>query len=215
MVNTSAGSAITTEATHHITTSQHTHASAPRHHLRCFARMTLSYDSAIGFRYASTVRWALRYGGGSSGWMVSSALFCSCGGRWDVIRMGARVGDGADRSVKLVRAAIEELEDIVESVRFLSWFDRPESFSTVGWTGMVAVDVTEDVEVRRSCRWACDDEGEDRLGEADAVRMLVGELARRLVGEDDAVVSCPEAESGSTVAKGARGAGFPANAPWP
>ena len=31
--------------------------------------------------------------------------------------MGVRGGDGVDRSVKLVRAAIEELEDMVESVR--------------------------------------------------------------------------------------------------
>ena len=85
----------------------------------------------------------------------------------------------------------------------------------MGWTGIVALDATEEVEVRRSWRWACDDEGDDMLGEADVVRILVGELARRLVGEEEAVVSCPEAESGNTVAKGASGAGFPANTPWP
>ena len=100
---------------------------------------------------------------------------------------GARVGDGADRRVKLVNAAMEELEDMVESVRLRSWFDRPESFSTVGCTGMVALDATEDMDVRRSCRWASEDEGEERFGDADAVRMLVGELARRLVGEDEGV----------------------------
>ena len=82
--------------------------------------MTRSYDSAIGFRYASTVRCALRYGGGSSGWMDSKAVLCSCGGKWDVMWRGGRVGDGADRSAKFVSAAIEELEDIVESVRFRS-----------------------------------------------------------------------------------------------
>ena len=82
--------------------------------------MTLSYDSAMGFRYASTVRCALRYGGGNSGWIVSNVLFWSCGGKWDVMWRGGRVGDGADRSAKFVSAAIEELEDIVESVRFRS-----------------------------------------------------------------------------------------------
>ena len=45
--------------------------------------------------------------------------------------------------------------------------------------------------------------------------MLVGEPARRLVGEEVAVDICPEAASGNTVAKGARGTGFGANAPWP
>lgn len=43
--------------------------------------------------------------------------------------------------------------------------------------------------------------------------MLVGEPARRLVGEEAAVDICPEAASGITVASGARGAGFAAKPP--
>ena len=44
----------------------------------------------------------------------------------------------------------------------------------------------EDVDVRRNCLCAGDtDEGDDRFGEAEAVRMLVGEPARRLEGDDE------------------------------
>lgn len=32
----------------------------PQRHNACFARMTLSYDSASGVRYSSIVRWAAR-----------------------------------------------------------------------------------------------------------------------------------------------------------
>ena len=111
--------------------------------------------------------------------MASKAALCSWGGKCDVNVMGVRGGDGVDRRAKLVRAAIEELEEIVDSVRCRSWLDRLESFSLAdGWTGMVALEATEDVEVRRSCLCAGeDDEGEDRLGDADMVRMLVGEPA--------------------------------------
>ena len=64
--------------------------------------------------------------------------------------MGVR-GEGVERSAKLVSAAMEELDDIVDSVLCRSWLDRPESFSTEDWTGIVALDATEDVDVRRSC----------------------------------------------------------------
>ena len=77
------------------------------------------------------------------------------------------------------------------------------------------MDVTDEVEVRLSWRWACDGEGEDKFGDPKAVRTLMGELARMLVGEEEEVVNWPEAESGSTVARGARGAGFGAREPWP
>lgn len=78
---------------------------------------------------------------------------------------------------------------------------------------MVAVEREEEVEVRRSCLRASDDEGEEWFGEA--VRMLVGEPARMLDG-DDAEDSCAWAASEETMVKGARGAGFGANrAPWP
>ena len=81
---------------------------------------------------------------------------------------------------------------------------------------MVAVDATDDVEVRRNCLWAEDeDDGEDALRDGPAVRMLVGEHARRLVGDEDAVDICPEAASGNIVARGAKGVGFPASAPCP
>lgn len=81
---------------------------------------------------------------------------------------------------------------------------------------MVAVDATDDVEVRRNCLWAEDeDDGEDALRDGPAVRMLVGEPARRLVGDEDAVDICPEAASGNIVARGAKGVGFPASAPCP
>ena len=148
--------------------------------------------------------------------MASKAALCSWGGKCDVNVMGVRGGDGVDRRAKLVRAAIEELEEIVDNVRCRSWLDRLESFSLAdGWTGMVALEATEEVEVRRSCLCAGeDDEGEDRLGDADMVRMLVGEPALWLVGEEEAVDICPEAASGNTVARGARGAGIAAN-PWP
>ena len=46
-----------------------------------------------------------------------------------MIVIGVRGGEGVERSAKLVSAAMDELEDIVESVRCRSWFDRPESFS--------------------------------------------------------------------------------------
>ena len=69
-----------------------------------------------------------------------------------MIVMGVRGGDGVERSVKFVSAAMDELEDMVESVRCRSWFDRLESLSLMdGWTGMVATDATEEVEVRRNC----------------------------------------------------------------
>ncbi len=144
--------------------------------------------------------------------MASEAALCSCGGKCDVNVMGVRDGDGVDRRAKFVRAAMEELDDMVESVRCRSWLDRLESFSLAeGRTGMVAFDATEDVDVRRSCLCAGDDdEGEERLGDADTVRMLVGDPARWLVGEEDAVDICPEAASGSTVATGESGAGFAA-----
>ena len=95
--------------------------------------------------------------------MASKAALCSWGGKCDVNVMGVRGGDGVERRAKLVRAAIEELEEIVDSVRCRSWLDRLESFSlTEGWAGMVAADATEDVDVRLSCLWAGDDdEGEE------------------------------------------------------
>ena len=69
----------------------------------------------------------------------------------------------------------------------------------------------EDVDVRRNCLCAGDtEEGDDRFGEAEAVRILVGEPARRLEGDDDVVDIWPEAESGNTVVSGANGAGFAA-----
>ncbi len=67
-----------------------------------------------------------------------------------MIVMGVRGGDGVERNAKLVSAAMEELEDIVDRVRCRSWLDLPESFSlTEGCTGIVALDATEDVDVRR------------------------------------------------------------------
>ena len=67
-----------------------------------------------------------------------------------MIMMGVRGGDGVERNAKFVRAAMEELDDIVDNVRCRSWLDRLESLSlTEDWTGIVALEATEDVDVRR------------------------------------------------------------------
>lgn len=46
-----------------------------------------------------------------------------------VIVMGVRGGDGVDRRANVVRAAIDELEDMVDIVRCRPGLDRLESFS--------------------------------------------------------------------------------------
>ena len=69
-----------------------------------------------------------------------------------MIVRGVRGGDGVDRNASEESAATDELEDIVERVRCRSWLDRLENFSVAeGWTGRVALDATDDVDVRRSC----------------------------------------------------------------
>lgn len=148
--------------------------------------------------------------------MLSSVEFASGGEKYAVICTGVRGGDGVERSVKFVSAAIEELDEMVERVRCRSCVTRLALLSAIdGCAGRVAVERAEDVDVRRSCLCAGDDEeGEERMGEADVVRMLVGEPARKLEGDEGVADIWPEAESGSTVVRGAKGAGFPVK-PWP
>ena len=49
--------------------------------------------------------------------MLSNAAVCSGGGKCAVICTGVRGGDGVERNAKFVRAAMEELEEMVDRVR--------------------------------------------------------------------------------------------------
>ena len=86
--------------------------------------MILSYDSATGFRYVRIDMCVLIYGGGRRGCTASRFCCSSAGGKWDVKCVDSRGGDGVDRIARLDRAAKDEEEEMVDSVRCRSWFER-------------------------------------------------------------------------------------------
>lgn len=85
-------------------------------------------------------------------------------------------------------------------------------------TGIVAVDLTDDVDVLRNCLDASDFVGEvcDMTGDAVDVLLLgTGETVLKLVGEEVVDISAG-AFSATTVVRGAKGAGFAGpSTPWP
>lgn len=127
-----------------------------------------------------------------------------------------RVGEGVDRIAKFDNAANDEVDD---NVRWRSWFALDNcTWLAEGIAGIVAVDLTDDVDVLRSCLDASDFAGEvcDMTGEAVDVLLLgTGETALKLVGEEVVDISAG-AFSATTVVRGANGAGFAGpRTPWP
>ncbi len=161
------------------------------------------------------MRCALKYGGGSKVCTDSDCAICSIGGNRTVrCCTGVLGGDGAPRTrFRLESAAnVEELD----SVRCRSWL---VVLLNCAWLadpskgapdGIVATELRELVDVRRSCFDASEPVGDgcERTGETELPCILnVGETARRLVGEDAEDI-CAGTESTSLVVRGANGAGF-------
>lgn len=166
------------------------------------------------------VRCALMYGGGSSGWMLSSCAACSAGGK-RTVTCGAGVlgGDGVARMPRLRFDSAAKVDEL-ESVRCRSWLDALPSCAwlaepcSAAPAGTVAPELRELTDVRRSCLCASDSVGDgcESTGEATLGCMLkVGDAARKLVGEDAGICAgiCSDDVSGAS------GAGFaePSKAP--
>lgn len=171
----------------------------------CFALTTRSNDSWIGLRYATTVRWVLRYGGGSSGWIDS--IFGGGGGKCEMYDgVAGREAGGRWLCASEDKAAIDpvEEEDMVESVRLRSWPERPAVCEGAAVPGRVLTERADEMDVRRRDAW--EGERRDSGEEGEDVNFPTAEEGGET--DDD---SFAEAVSAVTVVSGARGAGLP----WP
>jgi len=122
----------------------------------CLARITRSKASLIGVRFVNTVICVVKYGGGSSGCIISRVTCGFTGGKNETIcGVGGREIVGI--CAKEESAAEDDEDEMAERVRWR--IGRPDSFKTDG-TGRVETDRAEDTEVRRYEDGVFGDEGD-------------------------------------------------------